>query len=58
MPKRLYYCMLWRNLDEEPATKFMYADSVKELVEEFLYFGFVSVSITDITDVGVDYFDL
>ena len=58
MPKRLYYCMLWRNLSEEPATKFIYADSVKELVEEFLYFGFASVSITDITDMEVDALDL
>lgn len=58
MPKRLYYCMLWRNLNEEPATKFIYADSVKELVEEFLYFGFASVSITDITDMEVDALDL
>lgn len=58
MPKRLYYCMLWRNLKEEPMMKFIYADSVKELVEEFLYFGFASVSITDITDMEVDHFDL
>lgn len=58
MPKQLYYCMLWRNLNEEPTTKFIYADSVKELVDEFLYFGFASVSITDITDLEVDYFDL
>jgi len=58
MPKRLYYCMLWRNFNEEPMIKFIYANSVKELVDEFLYFGFASVSITDITDLEVDYFDL
>lgn len=46
--------MLWRKFEDEPMIKFIYADDVKELVEEFLYFGFASISVTDITDMEVD----
>ena len=56
--KRLYYCMLWRKSEEEPMIKFIYADDVKELIEEFLYFGFASVSVTDITNMEVEAFEV
>jgi len=58
MPKRLYYCMVWQHMCEEPMTKFIYADSVRDLVDEFLNYGYISVSITDITDMEVGNLDM
>jgi hypothetical protein len=55
---KLYYCVLWRSFFGKPTTtKFIYANSVRELVDEFLEMGYVSMSITDVTDKEVDSFE-
>ena len=56
--KPLFYCILWRDTDELPITKFVHADDAKALMNEFFEQGYAAVSVTDITNREVDTFDL
>lgn len=58
MGKNLYYCLLWSNFDEEPMTKFIWASCPQELTSDFLAAGYAAISITDITNVEVDSYEM
>lgn len=57
MNERLYHCKLWKTFTEEPSSKFLYASSVRELVDRFLEYGYIAISITDVSDMEVSKYD-
>jgi hypothetical protein len=48
MNEHLYHCKLWKTFTEEPSSKFLYASSVRELVDRFLEYGYIAESVPNV----------